>query len=56
MRASLVAAAVCLSIAGLSRAGEVTASMRQPVNIPAQPLSLALQTLAKECDRQVLYR
>jgi iron complex outermembrane recepter protein len=55
MRLSVAVAAVCLSIVGLAVADDVRASIRKPVNIPAQALGPALQTLAKDRDFQVVY-
>jgi len=56
MRIAVLAAAICLSIVGLSAAGESKASIRKDTNIPAGGLGPALQTLAKTYDFQVLYR
>jgi iron complex outermembrane receptor protein len=55
MRIAVVAAAVCLSIVGLSQADDAKASMRMPTQIPAQGLGAALKTLAQARDIQVLY-
>jgi iron complex outermembrane recepter protein len=56
MRSSIVSAAICLSLIGLSTASEVEAAMRRSTHIPAQGLGPALQVLAKDHDVQVLYR
>jgi len=55
MRIAVVAAAVCLSIVGLSSAGDAKASIRRPTNIPAQSLGPALKAFAQARDIQVLY-
>jgi len=55
MRIAVVAAAVCLSIVGLSQADDAKASMRRPTNIPAQSLGPALKAFAQARDIQVLY-
>jgi outer membrane receptor protein involved in Fe transport len=56
MRLGVIGAAVCLSIIGLSQAGDVRASMvREPTNIPPQSLGPALQALAKDRDFQIVY-
>jgi iron complex outermembrane receptor protein len=54
MRTSLMAAAICLSILGISAGAD--AATRQLTNIVAQELGPALQTLARERDVQVVYR
>ncbi len=56
MRIGVVAAAVCLSIVGISAGAEAVPATRQPTNIAAQELAPALQTLARERDVQVVYR
>lgn len=56
MRISVVAAAICLSIVGISADTEADAVTRQATNIAAQDLAPALQTLARERDVQVVYR
>jgi iron complex outermembrane receptor protein len=56
MRAAVLVTAICLSIVGLSFAADADAAMRRSVNIPAQGLGPALQTLAKDRDFQILYR
>jgi outer membrane receptor protein involved in Fe transport len=55
MRLSVAVAAVCLSVIGLAIADDVRASIRKPTNIPAESLSEALQTLAKNRNFQVVY-
>src|ERR1700719_3643823 len=54
-RITVTAAAICMTIVGLSVADEVRASIKQPTNIPAQPLGPALQSLAKDRDFQIVY-
>ena len=55
MRITVTATALCMAVVGLCTADDVAASMKQPTNIPAQPLALALQTLAKERNFQIVY-
>ena len=55
MRIAVVAAAMCLSVIGLSVAQDVRAAIRQPTNIPAQSLSSALKSLATERGFQILF-
>jgi iron complex outermembrane recepter protein len=55
MRIAVVAAAVCLSIVGLSVADSARASMREPTHIAAQGLGPALKQLAQSRGLQVLY-
>ena len=55
MRILVTAAALCMSIVGLSMADDVRASIKQPTNIPAQPLAPALQSLAKNRNFQIVY-
>lgn len=50
-----IAAAVCLSIVGLSAVADAQASIKQFTNIPAQGLGAALQALAKERKISVVY-
>jgi iron complex outermembrane recepter protein len=56
MRLTLAMAAACLGIVGIATADPARASIRQHTEIPAQGLGLALTSLAKEFDFQVLYR
>jgi iron complex outermembrane recepter protein len=57
MRLGVAAVAICLSVVGLCAAQNAAAAMnRKPTNIPAQPLSTALEVLAKERGLQVIYR
>ena len=56
MRSSLMAAAISLSLLGLSAAGEVSAAIRKDTNIPPEGLEQALATLAEVHNFQVLYR
>jgi iron complex outermembrane recepter protein len=55
MRLSVVSAAVCICLVGISIAGNVRASIRKEVNIPAEGLGPALQTLAKQRGFQIIY-
>lgn len=56
MRATVLATAICLSAIGLSSASDTQAAVRQSINIPAQGLGPALQTLAKAHNFQLVYR
>jgi iron complex outermembrane receptor protein len=56
MRITLAVAVACLTFGGLAAAGDATAAIRQPTNIPAEGLGPALTTLAKVFDVQILYR
>jgi iron complex outermembrane receptor protein len=56
MRVSVAAMAICLATVAISIAGNADASIRKPINIPAQPLESALESLAQERDLQVIYR
>jgi len=56
MRNALIAAAVSLSLIGLSYANEARAAIRKPTNIPAQNLPVALQMLSREHDVQFIFR
>lgn len=55
MRLSVATAAVFLCIIGLCVADGVHASIRKQTNIPAEGLGLALQTLAKDRNFQIVY-
>ncbi len=55
MRITVTAIAICMTIVGLSIADDVHASIKQPTNIPAQPLAPALQSLAKDRNFQIVY-
>jgi iron complex outermembrane recepter protein len=56
MRLSVAVAVGCLSVIGLATADDARASMiRKPINIPAQALGSALQTLAKDRNFQVVF-
>lgn len=56
MRTSILSAAICLSLVGMSTAAEVKAAVRRTTHISAQGLGPALQELAKDHGFQVLYR
>jgi iron complex outermembrane receptor protein len=56
MRMTFALAVACLTFGGLAAAGDATAAIRQPIDIPAEGLAPALRTLAKAFDFQVLYR
>lgn len=57
MRLGVATVAICLCVVGISAAQNAAAAMnRRPTNIPAQPLSTALEALAKEHGLQVIYR
>jgi outer membrane receptor protein involved in Fe transport len=55
MRIMVVAAAVSLSVVGLSAAQGAAASIKKPVNIHAQGLETALQLFSKESGLHVVY-
>ena len=55
MRIAVVAAAVCISIVGLSLADIAGASIREPTHIAPQGLGPALKQLAQSRGLQVLY-
>ena len=55
MRLAVVATAISLCVVGISAASDTEASIRKPINIPAQGLGSALQTLAKDRGFQVVY-
>jgi len=55
MRITVTAAAICMTIVGVSIADVVHASIKQPTNIPAQLLAPALQDLAKDRNFQIVY-
>jgi iron complex outermembrane recepter protein len=55
MRIAVVAAAVCLSIVGLSEADQAKAAMRVDTRIPAESLGPALKSLAQDRNIQILY-
>lgn len=56
MRLAIVATAMCLSLVGLAVASDVEASIRKPINIPAEALGPALKTLAEDRGFQVVFR
>lgn len=49
------AIAACIAFAELAIAGNARAMSREPTHIPAEPLGLAVQTLAKERGFQVVF-
>lgn len=55
MRFSLAATALLLATVQLAAADGAQATVRKSTNIPAEPLGIALQTLAKERGFQVAY-
>lgn len=55
MRLRLMTAAACFATVHLAVAGNGPVDIRKPTNIPAEPLGMALQTLAKERGFQVVY-
>jgi len=56
MRIGVIGTALCLCLIGLANAGDAKASIRKDLNVPAEELGSALQTVAKDYDFQVLYR
>jgi iron complex outermembrane receptor protein len=55
MRSTVTATAVCLSFIGSCWASDADAAMRKPVDIPAEGLGPALQTLARARGLQIIY-
>ncbi|MGC4029803.1 MAG: TonB-dependent receptor [Steroidobacteraceae bacterium] len=55
MRTLVTATALCLSIAGLSISKEAAGSVRRGIDIPAQGLGPALQSLAREHQLQLMF-
>ncbi len=55
MKLGVLSTALLFTVVGLAAGGDVGAAMRRPTNIPAQPLSAALKTLARERNLQVVY-
>ena len=56
MRLSVAIAVACISMVGLSAAGEASASVRRHTAISTQGLGPALQQLARDRDVQFVYR
>jgi iron complex outermembrane recepter protein len=56
MRASAWVTALSLCLVGICSAQTARASTREDTNIPPEPLGVALETLAKRYEFQVLYR
>jgi iron complex outermembrane recepter protein len=56
MRIGLIGATLCLCLVGISHAQSAKAAIRKDLNVPAEELGSALQTVAKHYDFQVLYR
>src|ERR1035438_2595410 len=52
---SVLAAAICMSIVGLSKADALHASVKKFLDIPAGNLGGALNTLAKQRGFQIVY-
>jgi iron complex outermembrane receptor protein len=55
MRLTLAMAVACLSLGALAAAGNATAAIRQPIDIPAEGLAPALNALAKDRNFQIVY-
>ena len=56
MRVSVLGGVLCFLFVSIGNADPASAATRKPTNIPAEPLDLALKTLAKERQFQVLFR
>jgi iron complex outermembrane recepter protein len=56
MRCTVLASALSVVFLSMAVAGPADASVRKSTNIPAESLDLALRTLAKDRNLQVLYR
>lgn len=52
---SIIAATVACLIGGVGVADQARTAIRKPTNIPAQNLGVALQTLARQYDVQIVY-
>lgn len=55
MRAALAMAIACFSLGAIGAADEARAAIKKQTNIPAQNLSTALQTLARDRNLQVVF-
>lgn len=55
MRVAIVATAACFSLIGMAVAAPADAAIRKPIDIPAQRLGPALQSLAKYRGVQLVY-
>jgi iron complex outermembrane recepter protein len=55
VRTGVIASLVCLCLVGLANADNAKASIRKDLNVPAEDLSPALQTVATTYEFQVLY-
>jgi iron complex outermembrane receptor protein len=55
MRIAIAAAITCLSIIGVTATAQVQAAIRKHTEIPAEPLDLALRTLAKDRGFQLIF-
>src|SRR5438552_17712755 len=55
VRITLAVAVACLSLGGFAAAGDATAAIRKQVDIPAEGLGPALNSLAKARDFQPVY-
>ena len=56
MRVSVLAGVLCLVLVSVGNADPASAAIRKSTNIPAEPLDLALKSLARERQFQVLFR
>lgn len=56
MRVSVLVGVLSLMLVGAVKAGPASAVIRMPTNIPPEPLDLALKTLAKDRQFEVLFR
>lgn len=55
MRIAIVTAAACIGVVGLTSAADADAAIRQPTQIPRQPLEQALQTLATTREMRLIF-
>src|SRR3984957_9342983 len=55
MRIAIAAAVACLCIVGVTANAQVQAAIRKHTEIPAEPLDLALRTLAKDRGFQLIF-
>src|SRR5437764_6988580 len=56
MRITVAATTISLSVAAIAATSNVAAAIRKPTNIPPERLQLALQSLARQRDFQLVYR
>jgi iron complex outermembrane receptor protein len=55
VRITIASTFACLSLVNSAAAKEAKCAGRQAIQVPAKPLGSALQTLARDCDLQIVY-